>query len=68
MVKDEKCDLVTDSHSILTSWRNDFSQLFNVHGINDVRPIESLVLLRLRWLLKSYKDTNHQVSIKSQLD
>ena len=53
MAKDEKGDLVTDFYSILASQRNRFSQLFNVHGINDVRQIESLVLLRLRWLLKS---------------
>jgi hypothetical protein len=52
MVKDEKGDLVTDSHSILAGWRNHFSQLFNVYGIND-RQMEILVLLRLRWLLKS---------------
>ena len=36
-VKDKKGDLLTDSHSILARWRNHFSQLFNVHGINDVR-------------------------------
>jgi len=36
-VKDEKGDLLTDSHSILARCRNHFSQLFNVHGINDVR-------------------------------
>jgi len=29
--------LVTDSHTILVGWRNHFSQLFNVHGVNDVR-------------------------------
>jgi len=29
--------LVTDCHSILARWRNHFSQLFNVHGISDVR-------------------------------
>jgi hypothetical protein len=39
-VKDEKGDLVTDSHIILARWRNHFSQLWNVHGDNDVRPIE----------------------------
>jgi len=33
IVKDEKSDLVADSHSILARWRNDFSQLLNVqHG------------------------------------
>jgi len=41
MVKDEKCDLVADSHSILARWRNNFSQLLNVHGVNDVRKTET---------------------------
>jgi len=36
-VKDEKGDFVADSHSILARWRNHFSQLLNVHGVNDVR-------------------------------
>jgi len=40
IVKDEKGDLVTESHSILARWRNPFSQLFDVHGINDVRQTE----------------------------
>jgi len=40
IVKDENGDLVTDSHSILARWRNHFSQLFNVHGISDVRQTE----------------------------
>jgi len=29
-----KGDLVTDGHSILVRWRNHFSQLLNVHGVN----------------------------------
>jgi hypothetical protein len=33
-------DLVTYSHSILVRWRNHFSQLFNVHAVNDVRQTE----------------------------
>jgi len=37
IVKDKKGDLVTDSHSILVRWRNYFSQLFNVHGVSNVR-------------------------------
>jgi hypothetical protein len=37
VVKDEKGDLVADSHSILPRWRNHFSQLLNVHGVNNVR-------------------------------
>ena len=36
IVKDEKGDLVADSHSIVARWRNYFSQLFNVHGAKDV--------------------------------
>ena len=36
IIKDEKGDLVVDSHSILTRWRNHFSQLLNVHEVNDV--------------------------------
>jgi len=40
IVKDEKGDLVADSHSIVARWRNCFSQLFNVHGVKDVRQAE----------------------------
>ena len=40
IVKDEKGDLVTDCHSILARWRNNFSQLFNVQGFSDVRQTE----------------------------
>ena len=36
MVKDEKGDLVADSHSIVARWWNYFFQLFNVHGVKDV--------------------------------
>jgi hypothetical protein len=32
--------LVADCHSILARWRNHFSQLLNVHGVNDVRQTE----------------------------
>jgi hypothetical protein len=39
IVWDEKGDLVTDSHSILARWRNHFSQLISVHGVN-VRQTE----------------------------
>ena len=40
ILKDEKGDLVADSHSILARWRNLFSQLLNVHEFNDVRQTE----------------------------
>jgi hypothetical protein len=29
--------LVTDCHSILSRWKKHFSQLWNVHGVYDVR-------------------------------
>ena len=32
--------MVADSHSILTRWRNHFSQLLNVPVVNDVRQTE----------------------------
>ena len=32
--------MVADSHSILARWRNHFSQLLNIHGVNDVRQTE----------------------------
>jgi len=32
--------LVTDCHSILARWRNNFSQLLIVHRVNDVRQTE----------------------------
>jgi len=37
IVKDDKGDLVADSHSILARWRNYFFQILKVHGVNDVR-------------------------------
>ena len=32
--------MVADSHFILVKWRNHFSQLLNVHGVNDGRQTE----------------------------
>ena len=40
IVKDQKGELVTGCHSIVARWRYNFSQLFNVHGVNDVRQTE----------------------------
>ena len=37
VVKDEKGDLVAESYSIVARWRNYFSQLWNVHGVNDIK-------------------------------
>jgi len=48
IVKDEKGDLVADSHSIVARWRNYFSQLFNVCGVKvfgqaEIHTVEPLV-------------------------
>jgi hypothetical protein len=40
IVKDEKGNLVADSHSIMARCRNYFSQIINVHGVSDVRQAE----------------------------
>ena len=40
IVKNEKGNLVADFFSIMASWTNHFSQLLNVHGVNNVRPTE----------------------------
>jgi hypothetical protein len=60
IVKDDKGDVVAESRSIMARWRNYFSQLLNVHGVNDggqveihtAEPLECLsqVPLRLSWL------------------
>jgi hypothetical protein len=42
IVKDEKGDVVADSHSIMARWRNSFSQLLNVSGVNDCEQVEVL--------------------------
>ena len=40
IVKDEKGELVADSHSIVARWRNYISQLFNVHRLKVVGKVE----------------------------
>jgi hypothetical protein len=40
LVKDQNGDLLADLHSILNRWKNYFSQLLNVHNVNDVRKME----------------------------
>jgi len=40
-MKDEKGDLVADSHVIVARWMNYFSQLFNEHGVKDVGQAET---------------------------
>jgi hypothetical protein len=40
MEKYEKSDVVTGSHSILAKWRNHFSHILNVYGVDDVQQTE----------------------------
>ena len=40
IVKNEKGDLVADSHCIMARWRNYFSHILNVHGVSEVRQAE----------------------------
>ena len=40
IAKDEKGDLVADSHSIMARWRNYFFQILNVHGVSELRQAE----------------------------
>jgi len=39
-VGNEKGDFVSDPYSIGSMWTNCFSQLLNVHGVNDIRHTE----------------------------
>ena len=75
IVKDEEGDLVADSHSIMTRWKNYFSQFLNVYGAKDVRQeeihkAEPLVpepsVFEVELAIEKLKTTNHQVLIKSQ--
>jgi hypothetical protein len=40
LMKHENCDLLSDSHKILNTWKNYFSQLLIVHRASNVRQIE----------------------------
>jgi hypothetical protein len=40
LMKDKNGVLLADSHYVLNSWKNYFSQLLNVHNASDVRQIE----------------------------
>jgi hypothetical protein len=71
--KDDNEDLLAYSHNSLNRHKDYFCQLLNVHGVNDVRQTEkytvepftlNLLLSRLRSLLNSWTDINHQVLIK----
>ena len=74
IVKDEKGDLVADSHSIMARWRNYFSQILNVQEVKGVRQaeihtVEPLVpepsAFDVELAIEKLKITNHLVLIKS---
>jgi len=67
--------LVTNRHNILFAWRNHFSELLNLHGVNDIRltsiqTTETLVpeprAFEGETAIGKIKNTNHQVLVKSQ--
>jgi len=69
IAKDEKGDLVADSHSILDRWLNIFSQLLKIHGVNDVRQTERHIVeppmtepsvLEFEMTIEKEKNTNHR--------
>ena len=73
IVKDEKGDLMADSHSIVARWRKYFSRLFNVHVVKDVgraevHTAEPLVpepsAAEVELAFGKLKVTNRQVLIK----
>ena len=75
IVKDEKGDLVANSHCILGRWRKYISKLLNVHGVNDDRQTklhtaEPLIpepsASDVEWAIGKLKCHKYQVLIKYQ--
>jgi tRNA 2-selenouridine synthase SelU len=67
--------LVADSHSIKRRWWNNFSQLLNIHGFNEIRQAEIHTAepqvpepsaFEVELVIEKLKVTNHQVLVKSQ--
>jgi hypothetical protein len=67
--------LVSDSNNILVRWRNHFSQLLNVHCVNDdrqteIHTTEPLVpepsAFEFAMAIEKLKEANRQLLIKSQ--
>jgi hypothetical protein len=59
--------LDTDSHSILERWRNYFSQLLNVHEVNDVRQTEIHTLQPLVLELSAFEVEMATKKLKTQI-
>jgi hypothetical protein len=58
-VKDEKSELVADPHNILGRCRKNFSQLLNIHEVNDNSPYHTGVPSQ-EW---SFKSTRYESSL-----
>jgi hypothetical protein len=39
-IKDKNGDLLANSHNIMNTWKNYYSQLLNVHRVCDIRQME----------------------------
>jgi len=67
--------LIADSYSIVVRWRKYFSQLLNVHGVNDITYTEIHTAepimpepssFEVELAIEKQKATNHHILIKSQ--
>ena len=75
IVKDEKGNLVADFYSIVARWRKYFSQLLNIHGVNDITYAEICTAepimpepsaFEVELAIEKQKVKNHHILIKSQ--
>jgi hypothetical protein len=41
IVKDENGNLIADTQNVLNRWKNFFNQVLNVHGVHDVRQMDT---------------------------
>ena len=73
LIKNENEELLADSNSILNRWKDNFSQLLNVHKDNDMGEIEiqtakplipDPILLEVEIVVEKFKSTSLQVSTK----
>ena len=73
IVKDEKDNLLTDSHFSLARWSNHSFKLFNVYGVSDVRQWEMQTAdpvvpqpsaFEAEMSIKKLKDTNSLALIR----
>jgi hypothetical protein len=75
IVMGEMGGLVADSHSILARWRNHFSQLLDIHGVNVVRQtklhtaqtlVPKTIFFEAEWAIEKLK--RHKTSRFDQIE